>query len=288
MQDRQYPRPGVNISAAGGIALSGSVTLIGQGLQVGVNASSVLTAATYGIQSISAGAALISSGEAVLSNSNGISFGANGQSITADAVHFSVWTNLAGEEDIGGVSTINSAGDLRFQRVTFGRRCDFTQAALVIDLENTGTVTSPVAGTYGIWLGVYTMAQSTAQLVSSGSNSITWAASTNVTNSAFGGQSGIHIRTISVSLAVTPGEYYMGVALTTSGTGATMGLQAQENLVPIANPAGGNYAPYFNFGYYSSAFPGSLPALVQVSDVIQTAATPNQDAIPYVVLAGTY
>ena len=290
MQHRQYPRSGVNFSAVGGLALSGSITIVGQGLMVGLDDSSVFTASAAGnaIQSISAGTTLISSGDAIFSNSNGISFGANGQSITADPTHFSVWTNFGANQGIGGVSTLHTAGNLHFQRVTFARQCDFTQAVLVADLENTGTVISPVAGTYGLWLGLYTISQLTAQLVSSGSNSITWVASTNITNSCFGGQSGINRRTISMSLAITPGEYFVGIAFSTSGTGATMEVFGQQNLKPIAAPAGGNYSPYLNFGYYSTAFPGSLPASVQASDILQTATAGNLNALPYLVLAGTF
>lgn len=282
--DKNYPRPGINISAVGGIALSGTVSFSNaNGFSFGVDSLSTLTASfaaglSVAIQSISAGTTRVTSGEVVLSNSNGISFGANGQTITGDLARISWWRNGGLDRQNAMQTAIASRGaELRFQRVTFGQPVTFTAGYLAGNFEG-----SQAAGSYTLALGFYSMTGSTATILTANSMSRTWNSSTNSSSSAWGGITGSLRRSVSVSFAITPGEYLLGMMWSVTDAGNSVARLYGRDFTNISNSV-----PYFCYGYYSTTSPASLPGSIQLSEIIQTAAN-LQQGIPLVELAGTF
>jgi hypothetical protein len=230
------------------------------------------------IQSLSAGTTQVTSGQAVLSNSNGISFGANGQTITGDLQRVSRWYNGAFDFQFALQTTIASRGaELRFERVTFGRPVTFTAGYVAGDFEG-----SQAAGSYTLAFGLYSMNGSTATLLTASSLQRTWNSSTNASSSCWGGITGSLRRSASLSFAVTPGDYLLGVMWSGTDAGNSIFRLLGRDFTSISNSV-----PYFCYGYYSTTSPAGLPASVQLSEIVQSGANAVQ-GLPLVELAGTF
>jgi hypothetical protein len=267
--NRQFPRIGINISAAGAMGSSSVVTFSNaNSISFGIDTASTMTASvaaglSVAIQSISAGTTRVTSGEAVFSNSNAISFGANGQTITAALPKISFWNNSAGPAISQSWTGDSGGSNLHLQRVTFGLPIDATRA----DIIALGATT---------WsIGIYTMSGSTASLASSGS----------ATASDAGGTTFVWKSMALGTWSITPGDYLVGMIASGGATAKVMGVFFGDGFNStnfLGVPGGGSYSSYFAEGLYSTGV-ASLPASIHVSDIINSVNISTW----YLQLAGT-
>lgn len=88
-----------------------------------------------------------------------------------------------------------------------------------------------------LWMGIYTLNGSVLSLSTQGStlNSVTWDGNNGATTLA----GGMRQLTVSMSINMTPGEYWMGANVSTQSSGQTFGFTAygNDNIVAAANSA---------------------------------------------------
>lgn len=202
---------GTQTNSTGTVIFSNS-----NGVSFGMSNSSVVTASYDGIRSISVNGSALGGSQIVFSNSNGVSFGANGQTITLSIVDSTNNIAMASQWAEFGTNWSISQASLSFQRAALGRWLTVTGAAVLMDMAGATNST----GALTISLGIYSLAGSTASLVSSGSRLISWTTGALTTaSSIYGGVSGTRYRTINVNWNITPGDYMLAVAMSTSNNG---------------------------------------------------------------------
>ena len=141
--------------------------------------------------------------------------------------------------------------------------------------------------TYSV--GIYTMAGSTASLLSSATQSITFNLNTNTDQvSAYGGQSGTRYRTMSIGTwNITPGDYLMGFGIMYSSTGTALTIShwARPSISLNAIPGGGNFTDFWMHGVLSAST-NSMPNSIHLTNINRTGSVAQR--VPYFALAGTY
>jgi hypothetical protein len=271
-------RFGVNLSAGTVAANSGTVVFsnsnsVSFGMSL-VSSSYVITMSASGvvgggIGSFSAGTATISSGTVVLANSNGIDFGLSGQTVTAGFPALSAWNNFADIEGSWSITTGAAISNLSLQRANI----ELPIAATRVDLAISMTAAASQQGTYTLSIGIYSFAHSTASSLSSASISVSWTSGANAAASAYGGQSGILWRSISLGTwNITPGDYLIGLILSNSApAGTTIAMSVYGNQIGslLGLAGGGNFSSYFDSGFYS-ATTTAFPSSIQLSEIAQT------------------
>jgi hypothetical protein len=205
---------GVALSAGTQLATSGTVAFSNSNnVSFGMSGSSAVTASAA--FKISAGTTSQFLSAVTFSNSNGVSFGLDGSTITASiGTSAQAATVFAFSQDADFVTKFSIAqAALSFQKLSLPLNLSATQlvflAAISGDVLSSGALTVSHA--------VYTMSGSTASLVSSASRSLSWApGAATTTASIYGGVSGTRYRTMSVSYAMTPGDYLFAWAFSTA------------------------------------------------------------------------
>jgi len=146
-----------------------------------------------------------------------------------------------------------------------------------MDLLGSLTVAGSTAGTYGLYVGLYTFAGSTASSLSSASVSVSWNSGTNSTAvSIYGGQSGLRPRSIPLGTwAFAAGEYLIAAMITQGGVAGTTGswsfYGAGAGIASSAPaPGGGAYSAYFADGIPLVSFGTDFPSSIHLSNIDQT------------------
>jgi hypothetical protein len=182
----------------------------------------------------------------------------NGSTVTA-SIGDVAGTVSCFSQDADFVTNFPTAqASLSFQKLSLAMNLSATQLALIADFNGS----SNSSGAITISHAVYTMVGGTASLASSASRAFSWTSgSATSASSQFGGVSGTRYRTISVSYAMTPGDYLFAWWIqTTNSVNCTVFGRAAMNIVGTYDGVETNY---FLNGISSSsvaAFPSSLAA----------------------------
>ena len=192
--------------AAGTQTATGGTVLFSNanGVIFGMSNQSVVTASVA--INISAGTTSNNLSAITFVNSNGVSFGLNGSTMTASVVG-TVGTVSCFSQDADFVTNfVAGQAILSFQKLSLPMNLLATQLVMLADFV--GTVVSSDAVT--VSHGVYTLSAGTASLVSSGSRVVSWP------GVGYSSVSGTMYRTMSVSYAMTPGDYLFGWVISTA------------------------------------------------------------------------
>lgn len=232
---------------------------------------------------ISAGAQAAAAGTIVFSNANGVSFGMNLSTVTASVAPaaptlraFAVATNINTLSSAGG-----SGSTLSVYRVQIPFALTATMAQVMLAPLSTDS-----SGTYSIVFGVYTMAGSTASLVTSASRT-----------QAYTANEGNHVlpnwKTIGdTTFNFSAGDYLFAVAaLQSNGAGQS---NPEIGYFTHLRPIGGDGAStQSTFGYWGSGVISTnsayttLPNTLQLSNLTQNVTTFQAMNYPVVRLFGT-
>lgn len=206
----------INLSAGTTSNLASAFTFSNSnGVSFGLNASTFTASVATSLTNINVSAGTTSNNLSAVtfSNSNGVSFGLNASTVTASvAAPISITGFTHGGFETNFQVT---AQRMSLQKISVPANLAATQLIMVMDLE--GVTNS--SGALTISHAVYTMSAGTASQASSASRQITWQSGTTNSSSQFGGASGTRYRTVSVSYNFTPGDYLLGIILSTSNAG---------------------------------------------------------------------
>jgi hypothetical protein len=235
---------GVNNITSGTAQISGggALTASMNGQTLSLNAPAVSSLSATGAVSISTNGSIISVGapnfslsagttsntlnNVVFSNSNGVSFGLNGSTVTASVA--------AGGG--GGGATVSryiypnefqplthsaaANNSISFNYITVDQDISASQFRALFSVS-ANTHTSASTNTYALTAeaGIYTQNGSTISLMSNGSQTWSGTYSTNSTASV----GGVRELTIPMNVAISPGEYWIGLRMSSASTNASVG-----------------------------------------------------------------
>lgn len=232
------------------------------------------------VKSFSAAGGVATSGGVTFANANEISFGANGSTITARLPRVSHVENQGGNPSFANSAATNSgAPNVSFQRFSVGYELQATRLDYLAHL----TVAGSTNYSSTMRAVLYTMSGSTANSVSSASQTVT------ANNAGYTNESGTRWRSVALGTwSLTPGEYAVAFVHSLNGPAGTTGsvsLYGESNISMLANPGGAAVTDYFAEGILlaaSSAPPASIHlSAVNGSDV-------NAGAQPYFRLVGSF
>jgi len=255
------PNEEVNFSAGTSSANLGSIVFSNSnGVSFGLNGSTMTAsvASTQGSINISAGTTSNLASAFTFGNSNNVSFGLNASTITA-SVSGTVGTITAFSNNAEFVTNFAAAqATLSIQKLSLPMNLLATQLAMLIAL----TGASGSSGALTISHAVYTLSGGTASLASSASRVISFTSgSATSASSEYGGASGTRYRTISVSYAMTPGDYLFGFWISTANS-VTASVFGRAGLNIVGTFDGVETSYFLNGSSVSSvaAFPTSIAA----------------------------
>lgn len=272
---------GVALSAGTQQATSGTVQLANSnGLTFGMSNSSIVTASystavfsnsnnvSFGtnVSTVTASAFInVSAGTTsnnltaiTLSNSNGISFGLNNGTLTA-SISGVVGTITAFSQDADFVTNFPAAqAVLSLQKLSIPLNLLATQLVMLAALSGH----SASSGALTISHAIYTLVGGTANLASSAFRVVSFTSGGDTAaTSQYAGASGTRYRSVSVSYAMTPGDYLFGWWVSTeNGVTANLFGRAGLNIVGEFDAVETNY--FLNGSSVSSvaAFPATIAA----------------------------
>lgn len=264
----------VQLAFAGGnnITLSQSVVLSSATITVSAPNQSVQTQSN--IQAIYDGANSISTGTVQYSNSNGVSFGINGQTLTASVPLNATVSHYVYPNEYIPLNTSGATNNsISFNYVSLDQDVAASQFRALLSVS-ANTHTSASTNTFGLTaeVGVYTRNASTISRMSSGSQTWSGTYSSNTTASV----QGIREVTVPMTVAMSPGEYWVGLRLSSSSSNASVGyslFQVSNQATVHLNPGRFGAATatsqllYPWNGIYS-ATSSALPASATVNDVL--------------------
>ena len=222
--------------------------------------ASVTVASTQGSINISAGTTSNFASAFTFSNSNNVSFGLNGSTITG-SVSGTVGTITAFSQDADFVTNfpIQQAA-LSMQKLSLAMNLLATQLVMVAAINGS-------SGSSAAWTvshAVYTLSGLTASLASSGSAAYSFqSGSATSASSQYGGASGTRYRSVSVSYAMTPGDYLFAWWISTAN-GAIVNIFGRAGLNVVGTYAGIETAYFLNGSSVSSV--GVLPTSIVATD----------------------
>ena len=267
----------VNLSAGTTSNLASAFTFANSnGVSFGLDVSTLTASVAI---NVSAGTTSNNVSAITFANSNGVSFGLNGSTLTASAA---VGTVTAFSQDADFVTNFPIVpGVMSLQKLSLAMNLEATALAIIADFKGATNLTDAVTLSHA----VYTLSGGTARLASSGSRLFSWTSGSDTSaSSVYGGASGTRYRTLSVSYAMTPGDYLFGWWMSTEN-GVTINAfgRAAMNLV---GTFGGLETAYFLPGVSASTlgvFPVSIPATA--TGYIRTGFSALRQ--PGVILVGT-
>jgi hypothetical protein len=232
----------------------------GGGVTFGLNASTITASVATGLSNINVSAGTTSNNLSAITfaNSNGVSFGLNASTLTA-SVDVAVGTVSVFSQDADFVTNFQMGqASLSLQKLSIPMNISATQLAIIANISGSSNITDAVTISHA----VYTLSAGTASLASSGSRLVSWITGS-LTNLSFvyGGVSGTRYRTISVSYAMTPGDYIFAWWLSTAN-GASVSVFGRAAMNIVGTFDGVETATFVNGMSASSvaAFPTSFAA----------------------------
>lgn len=238
----------------------------------------------------------------VLSNSNNISFGMSGSSqVTASYLGptASFWEFPFGWYVNNTYQTTTATGNVYFYRFYI----PFYMTATRMDALGSLSVAGSTAGSWSIYGAIYTRSGDAISMASSGIGSSTWnsGGATNQYNS-YHGVSGTRWRSMQVSMAFTPGEYWFAFSNSVSGVAGTtgsVGFSGMTGIALSALPGGGlglnnngNETRFWGVnGFYPILYASStLPEIVNYDEIIwcNSAANASVFRVPYIRFFGSH
>ncbi len=234
------------------------------------NTINVLSNSSTTIAGIATNAsAPITAGNIVFSNSPTVTFGQNGSTITASAAggggggQTITLSNFSWPSGVALTSAAHAQGSVTFGHLSLapGYLLTATRAAILAS----GSISSNVAGGLSISIGLYSLNGSTLSLITGSSGGQTYSYTSNASSAV----SGIRRISVPINISMTPGQYYYGIWMSTSGggsfsiaRGAGVTAAFSGNLGVASNVS---RQMVIGVGVYSSS--NALPASVAVSAV---------------------
>jgi hypothetical protein len=251
----------------------------------GLNGSTVTGSIATSLTNIniSAGTASNNLSAFTFSNINGVSFGLNGSTVTGSIAPRSVKQLLWPENPWQTNFTISNAS---FSLQHFNAKLDLTASQANLLMALNGNTNS--SGALSISLGIYTMNGSTASLVSSNSQQITWTSGSQTTaSSLYGGVSGTRYRTVGLGgdWNISAGDYMLGMWFMTTNNGTWLAFGSEGPTIVGAQDINETQA-YLN-GYSVSSYSTAMVASINVTDT--NYARTGGDALkhPGIIFLGT-
>jgi hypothetical protein len=244
----------------------------------GMSGSATVTASAQ--VNLSAGTTSNNASAWVYSNSNGISFGLNASTITAEFGGFSNWQNGAPV-----TSFVTSNAFLSLQPILVDQAMTVTRLIFLASLS-VGTASSASSGAWSVNVGLYTLTGGTSgtmSLASSASSQLSW-----TSGGAFSSSSAIGYRQMTVSWALTPGQYMFAMAIASSNVAQTCNVYGTASLVSVASGFGTAVSSMPWLPGFSVSSVTACPASVGVTNTaswVRTGASVFQQ--PWVSFQGT-
>ncbi len=281
---------GINLSAGTTSNLSSAFTFgnangVSFGLDAGtITASIASVASSLTAINVSAGTTSNNLSALTFANSNGVSFGLNGSTLTASiAAGAAVGTVTAFSQDADFVTHVPAGqAALSLQKLSLPMNLLATQLLMLAALNGS----SGSSGALTISHAVYTLSGSTASLASSGSVAYSFqSGSATSASSQYGGASGTRYRSISVSYAMTPGDYLFAWWISTANSvGCSVFGRAGLNIV--GTYAGAETAYFLPGTSVSSVV--ALPSSIVATDTGYARTGFSALLQPGAILLGTY
>jgi hypothetical protein len=276
----------INLSAGTTSNLSSAFTFgnangVSFGLNAGTVTASVTVASTQASIKLSAGTTSNFGSAFTFSNTNGVSFGLNGSTITASVAPAVTVTAFSQDADFVTNFPVVQAG-LSIQKLSIPMNLLATQLVLLAALSGF----SNSSGALTVSHAVYSLIGNTANLASSASRVISFTSgSVTSASSQYGGASGTRYRTMSVSYALTPGDYLFGWCVSTAN-GITANVFGRAGL-NIVGGFDGVETNYFLNGM-SVSTTGAFPASIGAADTNYVRTGLSVMLQPGAILIGTH
>jgi hypothetical protein len=276
-------KPGVAVAASNSTYSSGTVVLSGNGnMTVSYNAGTILLSAGGGAGggiAIANGAASITSGTAVFSNANGVTFGVNGQTVTASAGYrVSSYTHNSVAFNNPAISAIGVAS-ASIVHVPIPQEVSFTRLDVHVSFQTASSAAANTAAArFSNVAVIYTRDGSTLNPIVGASNTITvsWASNTGIASSA----TGPRLLSFALATALTPGNYWVGVHVsTTSGISTGTATTALNGTLSIPFP---NYGASWTgtlWGDFNGSTHSSSNNLLYLQGLISSAITATSQTL---------
>ncbi len=243
-------------------------------VSISTNGSTISIGVPDSVDAIYDGANSISTGTIRFSNSNGVSFGINGQTITASVpLNATVSRYIYPNEYIPLAAGTGVNNSISFNYVSLDQDVSASQFRALLSV-NPSTHTSASTNTYALTaeVGIYTRNASTISKMSSGSQTWSGTYSSNTTGSV----GGIREITMPVNIAMTPGEYWFAMRLSSSSSNASVAfaplvvsnqITAHFNATQLGAATNSTLQLYPWHGIYTSTS-GTLPTTAALASVI--------------------
>jgi len=259
-------------AGTGTSATNASVTLNSNGLAI-----SVAAPGGGGAINVSAGTTSGNLQTIQFDNLNGVSFGLNGSTVTASVNAGGGGATLSGYQPVafntfaaGAISN----GSLILMPFNLPQNLSVSYVGLLGSVSlGTQTNTSVSSGQISISVGLYSLNASTLSLITSGSQSYSASNSSNANTASV---AGFRSLTVPVDWTTSPGDYWVGFYVRTTGTAATFSVgYATHNLTNFSGPwfsasnSSVHAMPFF--GLYGTSFTTGMPSTIGGNQVAITA-----------------